>query len=412
MIRLLHIADVHFDTGFACKSDEIREALRVAVRDAFSLVVDDAVRLRVDALLIAGDLLDDEHLRLDTERFLFEQVSRLGAEGIPVVYVTGNHDPGSPKARIRELRWPDNVTFIGDRNPTVVELQTRGGKLRVVGAGHDMSRLGENLAATFPRFDDQIPTVGLLHANVDSCTSDDHGRYAPCSIADLESRRYDYWALGHIHAPGPVRGSQAIWYAGCLQGRHFREDGLRGACLVSMGSLSPSGTQTTVELKSYAPIRWEKVVVDNVGRFRGASQLDDAVAREVEAVVRRASGVRLAVRVTLRGETELWRSLTDADERGELEDQWREKLNLLYVEVDASQTYRPLNIAALRDEPTVLSEALSLIDEIAAGGTPAKALLREVLQVGARATEVDGLDLVGEPEILRRSLAERFSGGN
>ena len=61
---------------------------------AFRRLVDLSLSERVDAVLIAGDLFDDERLSFQTERFLLEQLHRLDSERIPVVYATGNHDPG------------------------------------------------------------------------------------------------------------------------------------------------------------------------------------------------------------------------------------------------------------------------------------------------------------------------------
>ena len=72
----------------------VRQRLREASRVAFRRLVDLALEERVDALLIAGDLFDDERLSFQTERFLLEQLKRLDARDVPVVYATGNHDPG------------------------------------------------------------------------------------------------------------------------------------------------------------------------------------------------------------------------------------------------------------------------------------------------------------------------------
>jgi DNA repair exonuclease SbcCD nuclease subunit len=91
--------------------------LRDASRLAFQRLADLALAERVDAVLIAGDLFDDERLSFQTERFILEQLARLNEVGIPVVYATGNHDPGREGLRSSDLCWPSNVT--GTRVPLV-----------------------------------------------------------------------------------------------------------------------------------------------------------------------------------------------------------------------------------------------------------------------------------------------------
>jgi len=55
-MRFIHIADVHLDTAFAGRSEDMRNRLRQASRDALARCVDLAVAAKVDAVLIAGDL--------------------------------------------------------------------------------------------------------------------------------------------------------------------------------------------------------------------------------------------------------------------------------------------------------------------------------------------------------------------
>ena len=101
----------------------MRHRLREASRLAFQRLVDLAISERVDAVLIAGDLFDDERLSFQTERFLLEQLNRLDQEGIPVIYATGNHDPGRAGLRSADLPWPGNVTVARDR--TAVRIAVR-----------------------------------------------------------------------------------------------------------------------------------------------------------------------------------------------------------------------------------------------------------------------------------------------
>ncbi len=98
-MRFIHAADLHLDTAFVARSEEVRTRLRQASRDALRRLVDLALSEEVDAVLLAGDLFDGDRISFQTERLLAAEVSRLAEASIPVVYATGNHDPGQPNSR-------------------------------------------------------------------------------------------------------------------------------------------------------------------------------------------------------------------------------------------------------------------------------------------------------------------------
>jgi exonuclease SbcD len=124
-MRFIHAADIYLDTSFSSRSDSVRSRLRDTSRVAFERMVDLALLEQVDTVLLAGDLFDDDRLSFQTERFLLEQLYRLKLAEIPVVYATGNHDPGLSRGngsvrgagRSADLAWPDNVTVAGSSQP-------------------------------------------------------------------------------------------------------------------------------------------------------------------------------------------------------------------------------------------------------------------------------------------------------
>ncbi len=66
--RFVHCADVHLDTPFRSRSGELRRRLTEAGRQAFEAVIGLCLEERVDALLIAGDLFDNDRLSLRLAR--------------------------------------------------------------------------------------------------------------------------------------------------------------------------------------------------------------------------------------------------------------------------------------------------------------------------------------------------------
>ncbi len=75
--------------------------------------------------------------------------------------------------------------------------------------------------------------IGLLHTAVDGFGGS-HERYAPCTVADLAAKNYDYWALGHVHERTEIAQAPWIVYPGNLQARHVNEAGSKGATLVTI----------------------------------------------------------------------------------------------------------------------------------------------------------------------------------
>ena len=95
MLRIVHAADIHLDTPYRRHDEAVRARLREAGREAFTRLIDLALERQADALLIAGDLFDNELLTLATERVLVDELTRATGAGLTVVYATGNHDPGA-----------------------------------------------------------------------------------------------------------------------------------------------------------------------------------------------------------------------------------------------------------------------------------------------------------------------------
>lgn len=160
-MRFVHVADVHLDTSFAGRSEGVRRRLREASHEAFRRAVDLAVREDVHAFLIAGDLFDGDRLSFSTERFLLEQVHRLGDHGITVVYAAGNHDPGGVDSGPRPLAWPPNVRVAADGTPQRIVVPDHEGEAVgvVTAVGHASSREREDLSRRFPPPRGDLPEV-------------------------------------------------------------------------------------------------------------------------------------------------------------------------------------------------------------------------------------------------------------
>jgi exonuclease SbcD len=294
-MRFIHAADIHLDSplrGLAAYQNAPVEALRNATRDAFGNLINEAIELAVDFLVIAGDLYDGNWRDFNTGHFFVREMGRLHKAGIPVYLLYGNHDAESEMTR--KLGFPPNVHVFDTRRAATFRIEA----LRVAlhGRGFKDAATFENLAVGYPDPVAGWLNIGVLHTALEGDAM--HARYAPCSLAELSARGYDYWALGHVHEHAVLQRDPWVVFPGNLQGRHIRETGPRGAVLVTTDD---AGTIDSVERLIVDVLRWERLEVD----VAQADDLDGALAlagRALEALLAaQADRKPLSVRVTFTG---------------------------------------------------------------------------------------------------------------
>ena len=398
-MRFLHIADVHLDTPFAGRSDEVRRRLREASREALRRAVSCALTERVHAVLLAGDLFDGERMSFQTERFLLDELGRLAEAGIPLIYATGNHDPGRDAHRTRPLAWPPNVELVGEGAPRRIAVLDRDDREigYVTAAGHASRRETGDLAAAFPPARNQnLPQVALLHTQViGSRGADEHEPYAPCDLARLVASGHDYWALGHVHLRQCLAEAPAVHYPGNVQGRTHRESGPKGGLLVGLAR----GARARVEFRPFGPVRFETVTV---GGIEDADSLERLLARMRASWedARRDDpgepGTDWVVRFRFAGGTPSWRRLGDEEERVALAHEIAGDLGLLDAEVQVTAVHPVVRVDEHRGRMDVLGTALRLIDDVRAGRAAVPGLQAEELAGLDRADATDAVAYVQE----------------
>ena len=360
MLRIVHAADIHLDTPYRRHDEAVRARLQEAGREAFIRLIDLALEREADALLIAGDLFDNDWLTLATERVLVDELTRATSAGLTVVYATGNHDPGRANYRAMGIGWPEErFHLVASRQPRQIAIERAGEVVGwVVAAGHQTPREDRDLAATFPPAPGPEPAVALLHAQVMSAAAaEQHDRYAPAALDSLDPS-YAYWALGHIHQRQQVRPDPPVHYPGNVQGRQFGEDGAKGALVVTL----ERGAAPGIEFHALAPVRWETLDPQGLETARNLSDVHAAVRTAFDGPRSDAPpDQEWILRVDLRGACPLAPLLASADERTELAAQLREDLGVLDVEVRDRGLHRPVDIGAHRDQPHLLGQTLALL---------------------------------------------------
>jgi len=408
--RFLHAADLHLGSpfsGLAVKDEQVADQFARATRDAFSNLVTLAIHAEVAFMVVAGDVYDGEWRDNSIGLFFNREIARLDRAGIPVVLIKGNHDADSVVTR--SITMPDTVRQFGSRKPSTVLLDEV--KVALHGQSFADRAAPDNLALTYP---DPVAghfNIGVLHTSLTGRPP--HANYAPCSVADLRSRGYDYWALGHVHEYELVAENPHIVFPGNLQGRNIRETGARGAVLVSV----EDGRLSGLERVFVDQARFASVSIDISGCQTVADLLRACEAELAEIAVQ--AGDRLhALRLRLTGETPLKGRLLA--ERAQLADEvqaachrvsadfWLEKLALELAEppLDHSRGGEgAAELAALLDavleDSAVEQRAEALADEIRAKmpfapgeeaglfGEPLSALLAEARAVALARTSAE-----------------------
>jgi DNA repair exonuclease SbcCD nuclease subunit len=295
-MKFIHCADVHLDTplqGLAEYPGAPINEIRNATRRAFEKVLDAAICESVDFLIIAGDLYDTGLKSFESALFFNKQMARLADAGIDVYLIYGNHDAASKL--IKQLRPPKNVHIFHSTEPQSFS----NPKLRLAIHGQSFStpEITENLAGNYPPAVRGFFNIGVLHTNLGGIS--DHANYAPCSLQTLQSKGYQYWALGHVHNRQVLCADPYIVYPGNIQGRHGKEQGEKSCELVTVAD---AGT-ISIESIATSVVPWIESRIEASG-CQNADEVYEKLRAALSSVVAEAKERVTAVRLKISGETD------------------------------------------------------------------------------------------------------------
>jgi hypothetical protein len=167
----------------------------------------------------------------------------------------------------------------------------------------------------------------------------------------------DYWALGHIHKPGPVTDAPLSIYCGIPQGRDPGETGPRGAWLVDVDAAA----RPTARFVACDVVRWEQLAVAIDG-LETDGELDRAIREAIAVASSGADGRSLVVRLKLTGRGVLHSSLRRTgyldDLRRLINDERSVAPPWTWVEIVADATLPAIDIAARRGAPDFVGDFL------------------------------------------------------
>ena len=370
----LHAADLHLGSplkGLALRDEAIAQRFASAGRAAFSELIDTALAEKVDFALIAGDIYDGEWKDTAIGHFFGREIARLTRAGIEVFLIKGNHDAESVVTR--SLPLPEGVHVVStDKAET--RLNDRLG-VAIHGRSFRDRVVTENLALGYPPASPGVFNIGMLHTSL--AGNPQHETYAPCSLADLATRGYDYWALGHVHDFAVMADDPLVVFPGNLQGRSIRECGPKGAVIVDVAEGRVAGLRRIIVDKA----RFAEITVDLSGSTTDA-EADLRIREALRPLPDLADGRMLATRIRLTGTTDLhgrWIART-AQKRDDIEallaqaldDAWLEKLVIATRPTQTRPADGPASLldvaglfAGLEQDPELLEIGRQLVDDLA-----------------------------------------------
>lgn len=396
-MKFIHAADIHLDsplTGLSAYADAPTELLRTATRDAFSNLVGEAIDEQVDFMVIAGDLYDGNWKDYNTGVFFAREMGRLDAAGIPVFIVYGNHD--AENEMTKRLTLPPNVVAFGSNRPHTHLIEALGVALH--GQSFRQAATTDNLAVGYPAALAGWLNIGVLHTALEGYAA--HASYAPCALAELAAKGYDYWALGHVHEYVVLDTDPWVVFPGNLQGRHVRECGARGAVMVTV----ESGRISTVERLITDVLRWQRLEVD-VSAAEDLAAAVQCVAGALRQLIESENSSRpVALRVIVQGRSGAHGDLfgNEARLRAEVvalaaafagDRIWIEKVRV--------ETTAPLDAAEVRARGDAIADLQTLLDHAPSDPDLIASLTDDLRQLADRAPH-ELAALLPELDAIRR----------
>lgn len=245
LARFLQVSDLHLGAPFGWLAPERREARRRDQRAALERAVHESIERGVHAILIPGDLFDQEGVDATTLAFT---LGVFAVPGCPPVFVApGNHDPYSATSltwnerllRARGTRWPDHV-HVFDRGDWQVRAVPGLQAVRVWGrcCTANLVSADRPLAAAalagVTTCDPAGFDLALLHGSREGQCPPGQKMTSPFSDDEALRAPFAYAAVGHYHIASRITASEGtsagvrLAYAGSAAAVSASEIGSHG----------------------------------------------------------------------------------------------------------------------------------------------------------------------------------------
>ncbi len=218
-MKIIHTSDIHIDSPMTARLSRTEATERKReIFASFRRMIDIARSGNYDAVIIAGDLFDNECVSVRTLDAVIGAVE--AASELTFLYLPGNHE----KQRLiaSGLKIPTNLKIFG-ADWTYFKLGN------VTFAGRES--FSENMFDELRLNEDDINIV-VLHGELSRHTDS----VSKIGTSEIEKLPIDYLALGHYHTYSKTQiGNRCTAvYSGTPEGRGFDEAGEKGFCDINI----------------------------------------------------------------------------------------------------------------------------------------------------------------------------------
>ena len=345
--RFIHTADWQLGKPFASVPGDSGAALRIQRLETVAKVAALATEHEVDAVLVAGDVFDDNEVSDETLR---RTMNALAAFAGLWVLLPGNHDAATSQSVWQRLRTmeivPGNVVLADSPEP--VELA--GGAAVVLPAPLQRRHEARDLTEWFDQFEtpDPVIRIGLAHGSMTRRLPESAESMNPIAEDRVVAARLDYLALGDWH--GTLKVAECSWYSGTPEPDRFKDNAPGNVLLVEMSELGGDPKVTPISVGEFQWHTLSHQLFDDTSI--------DALQSQLEELEEQAS--RRLVRLTLTGSVTLSQRLRVAS----LLEEWQAKFHYLDVrEADLAAQPSEEDIAAM-DATGFVRSAVDLLVQL------------------------------------------------
>jgi hypothetical protein len=261
-LRFLHTADWQLGLKLAFVAGDAGAVARFQRFEVIRTIARVAKEKAVDAVVVAGDVLDDNAVGEDSLQRARDALAAFAP--IPVLLLPGNHDAATPDCALRRLNAGAHVHALLDDAPFVLpHARFHPCPLRRRHERDDPSRLLPKREAGDPIL------VAVAHGALIDFTEGLESKNVIDWRAVL-AKGYDYLALGDWH--GTLSFGPRVWYSGAPEATRFKEKRPGNVLVVE---IDEPGAEPRVEEVAVARTLWverafdlaEDADVDGVARF-------------------------------------------------------------------------------------------------------------------------------------------------